>query len=163
MSTSTPARHSPKSRKPDPFEPLRALLPTEGALLADVLMQAVVDEEGVSSPAVDEALLQCALRIHERLSGADALASASIHQLLGALYEEEERDVEAARHYRTALYAYARHPQSAAQLSLALETYQRILSRMGKREQARREARKLRALARKQRSRRSKAAVDLRR
>jgi len=144
-----------KAAAKDPFEPLRQLPPAENAMLGDVLMQAVMDEEGVSSPAVDEALLQCALRIHESSSGMRALATASIHQLLGGFYEEEDRDRDAVRHYRAALQAYARNPEALGHFPLALENYQRILSRMGKRDQARKETKRLKELARKTKKRRT--------
>lgn len=146
-------RRKKKPAAEDPFEPLRLLLPTEGPLLADVLMQAVLDEEGISSPAVDEALLMCSLRIHEQCSGTGALASATIHQLLGGLYEEEEHDRDAARHYRAALRVYASQPDGAAQLSPALRTYQRILGRLGRAEQGQLEAKRLRELAHRTRTR----------
>lgn len=123
------------------------LFPSDGPLLADVLIQAVLDEEGISSPAVDEALLKCALRIHQQFSGPQALAAATVHQLLGGLYEEEERDRAAARHYRAALHAYARMAGGADQLPLALKTYQRILSRLGRSAQGRIEAKRIRQLA----------------
>jgi hypothetical protein len=154
------ASRTPRKRRPsvdDPFEPLRLMLMSDGPLLADVLMQAVLDEEGVSSPAVDEALLKCALRIHELCSGPQALESATIHQLLGGLYEEEERDRDAARHYRAALHAYARIPGGADQMPLALKTYQRILSRLGRSDQGRSEAKRLRQQVGKGRTKRHRS------
>lgn len=149
------ARRKRKSAAKDPFEPLRQLPSEEKPMLADVLMQAVLDEEGVSSPAVDEALLRCSLRIHQESTGMRTVAAASIHQLMGGFYEEEERDREAARHYRAALQSYARDPDAAAHFPLALENYQRILSRMGKRAEARREARRFKKLARQTMKRRT--------
>lgn len=132
----------------DPFRSMRRLLPTDGPLLADMLMEATLNEECPSSPAVDEALLKCALRIHQQCSGRQALESAAIHHLLGGLYEEEKRDRKAAGHYRTALNAYARMPGGAEQLPLALKAYQRILTRLGRSAQGRSEAKHLRLLAR---------------
>ena len=138
-----------RATQKDPFEPLRELPAEENAMLADVLMQAVLDEEGVSSPAVDEALMKCALKIHEQASGIRTLATASIHQLLGGFYEEEEQDANAVRHYRAALQAYARDPEATVHFPLALENYQRILSRLGKREQSRSDTKRFKELAKK--------------
>jgi len=152
MSKRPPKRK--KKAKPasgDPFAPLRQLRPEEVPMLADVLMQAVLDEEGVSSPAVDEALLKCALKVHEQASGTRTLATASIHQLLGGFYEEEERDRDAVRHYRAALQTYARDPEAAVHFPLALENYQRILNRLGKRDQARKDSKHFKELAKKAR------------
>jgi hypothetical protein len=131
----------------DPFESLRRLLSTDAPLLADVLMEATLNEECLSNPAVDEALLKCALRIHQQYSGPQTLASAALHHLLGGLYEEEKRDHVAARHYHAALNAYARMPDGAEQLPLALKAYQRILTRLGRSAQGRSEAKHLRRLA----------------
>ena len=124
-------------RPADVFAPLCRVLDSEGALLADVLTGAVLDEEGVSSPSVDEALLECALRLHERCLGRGSLEAGITHQLLAGLHEDEARPSRAARHYRLALAIYGKLPAAKEQLATAREAYRRLLVKMGRKAEAR--------------------------
>jgi hypothetical protein len=128
--------------KADVFAPLRRILDSEGALLADVLTGAVLDEEGVSSPGVDVALLECALRLRERRLGPRSLEAGITHQLLAGLHEDEGRHPRAERHYRKALAIYEKLPGAKEQHATALDAYRRLLVKMGRKAEARALARR---------------------
>jgi hypothetical protein len=136
---------SKKTGRPaDVFAPLRRVLDSEAALLADVLTGAVLDEEGVSSPGVDEALLECALRLRDHALGRGSLEAGITHQLLAGLHEDEGRPSRAARHYRVALAIYGKLPAAKEQLATAREAYRRLLVKMGRTAEARALARRKR-------------------
>jgi tetratricopeptide (TPR) repeat protein len=134
----------PVKKTADVFAPLRRVLSTEAALLADVLTGAVLDEEGVSSPGVDEALLECALRLRETCLGRRSLEAGITHQLLAGLHEDEGRKARAAKHYRDALRIYEKLPAAEAQLATARDAYGRLLVKMGRKAEARALARRKR-------------------